>query len=606
MSRGAEKTKQKTAFAYLRVSTLKQVEEGESIDAQLTAIKKYADYEGIEIVKVFRDEGASGKSVTGRAEFSAMLNEIKRGAGVDYVIVFKLSRFGRNIADTMVSLQTIQDYGANLVCTEDKLDSSDTKDKLMFTIMAAFAEMERENILVQTMAGRKQKASDGMWNGAQAPFGYTIKKVDNGSILELNEDEAEIIRLIFKLYVDDNKGLGAIAAWLNANGYTKKPRGNTKKATFSANYIRTVLDNPVYNGKIAFGRRETQQVKGNRGETRIVKSHDYEVYDGQHEAIIDDETWEAARRKRASHSKLFSKPKKGNVNLLTGMLVCPACGRKMVANTTQGKIKLDGTRGKATRAYTCKYSKKQHGADCTFTRQYKQETIDALVVETVKAASRSKTYEDKIRDSIAQDTEEGKLRERVESIEQALSNNLSAIRKVADQMDHLDAANDAYEIMYDDLQRRYVKLCQERPGIERAHEIAEAKLTSAIQGRLTTDHIYQLLDEFAESFDHVPPAEQKERIEAIVERVELNPDPDYDLGESEVSNIVFKVPVTFNVFSTDRDMVKMNVNSWTPHGNEVESTRQMQEVLTRVFKSDDVRVNDDTAETVSILKRVKR
>ncbi len=603
MSRRAAKTNKKTAFAYLRVSTLKQVEEGESIDAQLSAIKRYADYEGIEIVKVFRDEGASGKSVTGRAGFSAMLGEIKNGAGVDYVIVFKLSRFGRNIADTMVSLQTIQDYGANLVCTEDKLDSSDTKDKLMFTIMAAFAEMERENILVQTMAGRKQKASDGMWNGAQAPFGYRIKKVDNGSVLELNEDEAEIVRLIFKLYVDENKGLGAIAAWLNANGYTKKPRGNMKKSTFSAGYIRTVLDNPVYNGKIAFGRRETQQVRGDRGETRTVKRKDYEVYEGRHEAIIDDETWEAARRKRESNSRPFSKPKKGRANLLTGMLVCPCCGRKMVANSTRGKIKNDGTRGKSTYAYACKYSQKQHGKDCTFTRQYRQEVIDALVISTVKAVSRSKTYEDKIRESVAQGTDEETLRKRVEQIEQALNSNSSAIRKITDQMDHLNAADDAYEIMYEDLQKRYVKLCQERPSIERAHEVAEAKLASAIQGRLTTDHIYQLLDDFAESFDDIPPEEQKERIEAIVERVELNPDPDYDAGESEVSNIVFRVPVTFNVYAADGDAVRINTTSWTPHGNEVEYTRQLQDILTKVFKSGDVRANDDTVEVVSCFKR---
>ncbi len=593
----------KKAFAYLRVSTLRQVEEGESLDAQLSAIERYANYEGIEIIKVFRDEGASGKSIAGRAQFSKMLREIEDGADVDYVIVFKLSRFGRNVVDAMVSLKTIQDHGANLICTEDKLNSGDTKDKLMFTVMAAFAEMERENILVQTMAGRKQKASDGMWNGAQAPFGYRIKKVSNGSILEVNEEEAEIIRLIFKMYVSEDKGPYAIAAWLNANGYTKKPRGNMKKSTFAANYIAKVLENPVYTGKIAFGRRQTQQVKGGRGETKMVRTNDYEIYEGQHEAIIDDETWKAAQERRAAHSKPFSKPKKGHANLLTGMLVCPCCGRKMVANSTQGKIKLDGTRGKATHAYACKYSRKRYGGDCTFTRQYNQKVIDKLVVETVKAVSRSKTYEDKIRESVDQETEEGTLREDVERIKKTLGNNVSAVKKITDQMDHLDVADDTYEILYEDLKRRYVDLLKERPGIERALEVAEEKLESAIQGRLTTDHIYQLLDEFADSFDSIPPEEQKKRIEAIVERVELNPDPDYDAGESEVSNIVFKVPVTFNVYSADSDTVKINVNSWTPHGNEVENTRELQDVLTRVFKSKGSRVDDDTDENVTILKR---
>ena len=86
-----------------------------------------------------------------------MLNAIEDGKdGVDFVLVFKLSRFGRNAADVLSSLQLMQDYGVNLVCVEDGIDS--LKEEKLISIIAAVAEMERENIRVQTMAGREQKA----------------------------------------------------------------------------------------------------------------------------------------------------------------------------------------------------------------------------------------------------------------------------------------------------------------------------------------------------------------------------------------------------------------------------------------------------------------
>ena len=73
--------------------------------------------------------------------------------GVDFVLVFKLSRFGRNAADVLNSLQTMQDYGVNLICVEDGIDSSKDAGKLMIFVLSAVAEIEHENIRTQTMAG---------------------------------------------------------------------------------------------------------------------------------------------------------------------------------------------------------------------------------------------------------------------------------------------------------------------------------------------------------------------------------------------------------------------------------------------------------------------
>ena len=103
-------------YTYTRVSTAMQVD-GYSLDAQKAKMKAYADYNDYEIVGEYEDAGKSGKSIEGRAQFSQMMEDIKSGKdGVSYVLVFKLSRFGRNAADVLSSLQVMQDFGVNLVC----------------------------------------------------------------------------------------------------------------------------------------------------------------------------------------------------------------------------------------------------------------------------------------------------------------------------------------------------------------------------------------------------------------------------------------------------------------------------------------------------------
>ena len=116
-----EKTK---VYIYTRVSTAMQID-GYSLDAQKARMKAYADFNDYQIVGEYEDAGKSGKSIEGRASFCRMMEDIKSGKdGVAYVLVFKLSRFGRNAADVLSTLQVMQDFGVNLICVEDGIDSS--------------------------------------------------------------------------------------------------------------------------------------------------------------------------------------------------------------------------------------------------------------------------------------------------------------------------------------------------------------------------------------------------------------------------------------------------------------------------------------------------
>lgn len=284
------KSKKIKCDIYTRVSTTMQID-GYSLDAQKEKLKRYAEFQNMEIVNEYSDEGKSGKSVEGRPEFQRMLDNIENGTDeVQFVLLFKLSRFGRNAADVLNSLQRMQDFGVNLICVEDGIDSSKDSGKLMISVLSAVAEIERENILVQTMEGRKQKAREGKWNGGFAPYGYELV---NGE-LQIAEDEAEIIRLIYDKFIHTNMGISAIAAWLNQHGYKKKKRQNNTLDAFASSFIKGVLDNPVYCGKLAYGRRKNEKVSGTRNEYRIVKQENYMLHDGIHEGIISETDWELA------------------------------------------------------------------------------------------------------------------------------------------------------------------------------------------------------------------------------------------------------------------------------------------------------------------------
>ena len=213
-------------YIYTRVSTSIQIE-GYSLDAQKDEIYKYIKAYDYEVAGEYSDEGKSGKNIEGRPQFRQMLHDIEsKKDDVKFVLVYKLSRFGRNAADVLSSLQLMQDYGVNLICVEDKIDSSKDAGKLMITFLSSVAELERENIRTQTMAGREEKAREGKWNGGYAPYGYDLKE----GKLVIAETEAEHVRLIFDKYVNTTMGPGVIAEWLELNGYKKTVRKNAARS----------------------------------------------------------------------------------------------------------------------------------------------------------------------------------------------------------------------------------------------------------------------------------------------------------------------------------------------------------------------------------------
>ena len=253
----------KSCVIYIRVSSERQVK-GYSLDGQKHYLAECAERRGMTVLDTYVEEGKSGKSIEGRTEFQRMLDDIQSGkVHTDYVLVFKLSRFGRNARDVLNSLEFIMKYGVHLMCVEDGLDSSTSMGKMMITILGAVAELEQENIIAQSLLGREEKAKSGGWNGGFAPYGYRLVKGDDKSKgkLETVPEEKAVVQLVFDMFLNRNMGYTAISGYLNRNGYTRPPAKNAIRPSYgewSSDHIKRMLSNPIYTGRVAWGKRRTE------------------------------------------------------------------------------------------------------------------------------------------------------------------------------------------------------------------------------------------------------------------------------------------------------------------------------------------------------------
>ena len=535
--------KKEKCYLYIRVSTAMQVD-GYSLDAQKDRLVKFAEFQGMEIVREYCDAGKSGKSITGRPEFQQMLQDVADDRdGVSYILVFKLSRFGRNAADVLNSLQYIQDYGVNLICVEDGIDSSKDSGKLTITVLSAVAEIERENILVQTMEGRRQKAREGKWNGGQAPFGYLLDS--KNSTLIVNPEEAEIVRIIFDKFVHTDMGADSISNYLNQHGYSKKKLRDQEVSHFSRSTIIKILDNPVYAGKIAYGKSVTEKVKGTRDQYRRVKQDEYLLADGLHEAIIDPETWEAAKAKRKVTGVKWNKTHSlDHEHILSGILKCPVCGSGMAGTVRRRKNKKTGEY-KDDFYYRCQHRRKiDEDHFCGFKPSLNQDELNEKVVQIIRDMVAMEKFRDFIQSKLQEKVDVSSLEEEREQVKGKLQQVMGAKKKLVLMLDKLDVNDRHYERKYQDMQERLDNLYDRISELEEMLADAEEKISASCGEQITGKQIYQFLLEFDKIYRKMTDLEKKEFMRTFIKAIELYPERD-DSGRI-IKQISFKFPVYYN------------------------------------------------------------
>lgn len=543
-------------YTYKRVSTTMQID-GYSLDAQRARMKAYADFNDYEIVGEYEDAGKSGKSIEGRLQFNQMMEDVKSGKdNVSYVLVFKLSRFGRNAADVLSTLQVMQDFGVNLICVEDGIDSSKDAGKLMISVLSAVAEIERENIRVQTMEGRIQKAREGKWNGGFAPYGY---KLVNGK-LEINEEEAVAIRTIYDQYVNTDIGSNGISKYLENHGIRKIQRQNGKNPLFDAHLVRLILKNPVYCGKIAYGRRKTEKVHGTRNEYRLVEQDDFLLVDGLHEAIISEEVWNAAQAKLIAQAKKYEHVNKGKderTHLLSGIVRCPVCGAGMYGNKSI-KYKKDGTKYKDFFYYGCKHRSMQRGHKCDYKKQIREELLDDAVAEVIVKLVSNPQFAAMMQEKINMKVDTTAIDQEIANYEKQLRQDYSIKAKLMEEIDNLNPDDRHYIRRKADLDDRLYRMYDKIEELEEQLIAARAKKTSIEAEKITGDNIYKVLIYFDKLYFAMSDVERRQLIEALIAEIQI-----YEERKPNgqwLKSIRFKLPIIENDLSIGLD-----------NGNQVET-----------------------------------
>lgn len=241
------------AAIYIRVSTEEQAQHGYSLAGQEDALKNYCSALGYDLYKIYRDEGKSAKDLKHRPAMQEMLKDAENKC-FSAIFIYKLDRFSRSLKDLILTIDKLKEWGIDFVSLQDRIETASASGKLMFHIISAFAEFERNIIGERTAFGMARKCKEG---GAvtKPPFGY--KMVDKK--LEFNEEKRDQVQQIFSGYL-----LG-----LSLNKLAKQ-------SGLTVNGVKKVLQNTSYLGKVKFAGQENE---------------------GNHQPLINSETFNQVQEK---------------------------------------------------------------------------------------------------------------------------------------------------------------------------------------------------------------------------------------------------------------------------------------------------------------------
>ena len=317
--------------SYCRVSTDRE-DQANSFEAQQRYFKAYIDHQpDWELYEIYADEGITGTSTKKRAQFNRMIGDACMGK-FKLIITKEVSRFSRNILDTITYTRELKALGVGVLFMNDGISTLDPDAELRLSIMGSIAQEESRKTSTRVKWGQTRQMERGVVFGTSM-LGYDVK----GGHLTVNSEGAEVIRLIFHKYGVEKKGTTVIAHELQEAGY-KTYTGNTR---WSNSHIVKILKNEKYVGDLVQKKTFTPDYlthakKYNHGEEEMVCLTDH------HEPIIDRELWnvvQAELKKRNYHGELGA----GHSNryIFSGKIKCGECGASFVSRYKRRK---DGTK----------------------------------------------------------------------------------------------------------------------------------------------------------------------------------------------------------------------------------------------------------------------
>lgn len=322
--------------AYCRVSTDKD-DQANSFESQQRYFREYIERQpDWELYEIYADEGITGTSTEKRAAFNRMIYDANL-LKFDLIITKEVSRFSRNILDSISYTRDLKRIGVGVQFMNDGINTLDPDAELRLSIISSIAQEESRKTSSRVKWGQTRRMEQGVVFG-RSLLGYDVKD----GVMTMNPEGAETVRLIFHKYVHERKGTTTIARELRAAGI----RTFSGRTDWRNTVILKILRNEKYCGDLKQKKTYTpdyltHQKKYNHGEEAFVFIRDH------HEPIVDRELWEEAQREIARRD-LDGKFASGHGNRypLSGKIKCGECGHSFVS---RGRKRKDGTKYKTWR-----------------------------------------------------------------------------------------------------------------------------------------------------------------------------------------------------------------------------------------------------------------
>lgn len=477
------------AAIYTRVSTEEQALHGFSLANQREECRQRAQALGAVAIMEFTDEGLTGKSLE-RPGLKA-LREAVYARDVDLIVILDPDRLSRRLAHQLLITEEIEKAGIRLEFVNFEWQDS-PEGRLFYSIRGAISEFEREKIRERMVRGKNQKARQGGIPVCFDIFGYSYDP--ETGVVQINEEEAEVVRDMFKWFTMTDIGVLGIAHRLNEAGVpTRRNAGQWWRQV-----VRQMLGNSVYKGEWLYGKVDWSTRKPRKPEAVIRIPVP---------AVIDPLTWERAQEKLRESRHLWA-GRENQRYLLSGVITCADCGATMCGCHTKYW-------GRKQRRYTCRKPKAVHGvAGCRPTKMVSAEALEDAVWQCVRRVLISPE------DIALQAASDAPRADKVQKELERIGMRLKEIEKGRESM--MDVLGAGLIDLDDRTRERLARLKQRKERLESRRKDLKGKLHIV---ECSLDELKKVAAQVAERLDDLSWAEKRGLVRALVVRITVSGRP---------------------------------------------------------------------------------
>ena len=306
---------------YVRVSTGYQVDK-DSLPHQKKELKNYCKHVlhiPEERIMIFEDAGKSAKN-TKRPAFERMMQMVRAGQ-ISHVLVYKIDRVSRNLVDFSLMYDDFKKNRVVFISLNEQFDTSSAIGEAILKIILVFAELERKMTSERVMDIMLGRAKNGLWNGANVPFGYAWDDVLQFPVP--HPTEADIVKFMYDFYEREQSSC-KLRDYLNGHDIPTKRGGEWTSKT-----VADIIRNPMYKGTYRYNYRESARGK-------IKPKEEWIVLEDVFTPLVSKEQWENCNKimdsNAAARNNMCSQSKKKYYHVFGGLLRCGVCGSNMICD----------------------------------------------------------------------------------------------------------------------------------------------------------------------------------------------------------------------------------------------------------------------------------